>query len=118
VCGSRELTHVQSDLGDEHLGGLDADAADPVQAIDRRQPARHRRLVGVLAGVVGLFRGGWAAGMEHPGQLRVVVVEAAGQRLHQGGALAAHSSSGQLGKHLGSRCPAISVSTMSDPRRP
>jgi hypothetical protein len=55
---------------------------------------------------------------EHPGQLRVVVVEAAGQRLHQGGALAAHSSSGQLGKHLGSRCPAISVSTMSDPRRP
>jgi hypothetical protein len=42
---------------------------------------------------------------EHPGQFRVVVVEAAGQRLHQGGALAAHPSSGQLGQHLGVALP-------------
>jgi hypothetical protein len=37
---------------------------------------------------------------QHPGQFGVVVVEAAGQRLHQGGALAAHPSFGELGKHL------------------
>jgi hypothetical protein len=68
VCGSRELTHVQSDLGDDHLGGLDADAGDLVQAIDRRQPARRRRLVGVLAGVASLIRG-WLGGGDGADQL-------------------------------------------------
>ena len=42
---------------------------------------------------------------QHPRQLGVVVVEAAGQRLHQGGALAAHPPPGQLGQHLGVALP-------------
>jgi hypothetical protein len=42
---------------------------------------------------------------QQPSQFRVVVVEAAGQRLHQGGALAAHPSFGELGQHLGVALP-------------
>jgi hypothetical protein len=42
---------------------------------------------------------------QHPRQLAMVVIEAAGQRRHQGSALAAHPSSGQLGKHLGVALP-------------
>jgi hypothetical protein len=73
--------------------------------------------------------GGWAAGMapdllldaagqpvdldaegvdvvqQHPRQLAMVVIEAAGQRRHQRSALAAHPSPGQLGEHLGVTLP-------------
>jgi hypothetical protein len=42
---------------------------------------------------------------QHPRQLGVVVIEAAGQRLHQGAALAAHPPPGQLSEHLGVTLP-------------
>jgi hypothetical protein len=42
---------------------------------------------------------------QHPRQLGVVVIEAAGQRRHQRSALAAHPPPGQLGEHLGVTLP-------------
>jgi hypothetical protein len=42
---------------------------------------------------------------QHPRQLGMVVIEAAGQRRHQRSALAAHPSPGQLGEHLGVTLP-------------
>jgi hypothetical protein len=138
VRGGGELAHVQPDLGDDHLGGLDADAGDLIEAIGRREQDRRRvRVRAVVGGAATAARvaepglvGGWLGSgdgrdqfldpgreavclrgqrvdvvQQHPGQFRVVVVEAAGQRLHQGGALAAHPSFGELGKHLGVALP-------------
>src|SRR5512133_863995 len=64
--------------------------------------------------------GGQGVGVvpQHPRQLGVVVIEAAGQRLYQGAALAAHPPPGQLGEHLGSRWPATSASSMARPETP
>jgi len=45
-----ELAHVQSELGDDDLGGLVADAGDLVQTRQRRQRDPGRGLVGVTAG--------------------------------------------------------------------
>jgi hypothetical protein len=138
VRGGGELAHVQADLGDDHLGGLAADAGDLIEAIGRGERDRRRLGVSALAGGVataapvaepGLV-GGWLGSgdgrdqlldpgreavylggqrvdvvQQHPGQFGVVVVEAAGQRLHQGGALAAHPSSGELGERLGVALP-------------
>ena len=75
--GGGELAHVQPKFGDEHLGGLAADAGDLVQALQRRQ--RVGLEVGgrgwsvswvpvVAAAVPGPEApapspGGWAAGM-------------------------------------------------------
>jgi hypothetical protein len=75
--GGGELAHVQPKFGDEHLGGLGADAGDLVQALQRRQRGRvgggSKGLVGVLgagggrrsacARSSGAVPGGWAAGM-------------------------------------------------------
>jgi hypothetical protein len=42
---------------------------------------------------------------QHPCQLGVVVIKAAVKRLHQGAALAAHPSPGQLSEHRGVTLP-------------
>jgi hypothetical protein len=115
VRGGGELAHVQPDLGDEHLGGLAADAGDLIEAIGRGEQDRRRLRVSALVGGAataalvaepGLVLG-WLGGgdgrdqlldpgrevvclggqrvdvvQQQPGQFRVVVVEAAGQRLH------------------------------------
>ena len=126
MCGGGELAHVQADLGDDHLGGLAADAGDLVQATDRRQrPAgRCPRRCGSPCPA-----GGWAAGMAPiSSSMRLVSLSiwrasasiwsssirasSAWWSLkrpvsasHQGGALAAHPASGQLGEHLGVALP-------------
>ena len=50
---------------------------------------------------------------QHPGQLAVMVIEPAGERLHQRGVLSFHLAAGQPGQQPGSRSPAISASIMS-----
>jgi hypothetical protein len=106
VAGAGELVHVEADLGDDHLGRVGADAGDLVQAGDDRQRGAGR--AAAAAAVIGCLGGGDggdqlldAAGQrldlgaegvdlveQQAGELGVVVIEAAGERLHQGGRFA------------------------------
>jgi hypothetical protein len=113
------------DLGDDHLGGVRADPGDLLEALGRRK--RPPRLTMPVAAVpvaavpvAGRWRpggrdrgdeladaevelvdlGGQAVDLveQDPGQLAVVVVELAVQRLGQGGALGPRRAAGQLGE--------------------
>ena len=128
--GGGEAAHVQPDLGDDHLCVVFADAGDLVEPLDRGESRAFGQGVGshadrvtggwaVAAGVDGLGLGHrrqqlFDAGGErvdlggervdlvqqHPGEFGVVVVEAAAQRLDEGGALGLHPATGQAGEHL------------------
>jgi len=82
VGGGREATHVDPDLGDEHVGGGPADPGDLIQLIDRRRERAD------LLGDLGLQRGDVDADLvdagQHGGQQEpVMVAEVAGERLLQ-----------------------------------
>ncbi len=123
MAGGGEDTHVQADFGDDRLGGLAADAGDLIEAVDDGQ---HRGAVappgGGAGGAVGagalgggdpgdqfLDPGGELADLagqgvdlvqQHPGQLGVMAVEPAGERLDQAVVLGPHPAAGQAGQHL------------------
>ncbi len=122
--GGGEDAHVQPQLGEEHLGGLDADAGDRIQPRDGGQDGRVWAGAGVGAGgAVGVhaLRGGDGGQQlldtggetvdlggqgvvlvqQQAGQLGVVVVEPAGEGLHQCGVLGLHPPTGQAGQHFG-----------------
>jgi hypothetical protein len=110
-------------LGDDRLGALPADAGDLVEAVDRRQ---HRGAVAQPGGRAGgavcvdalgggdrgdqlLDPGGQLADLagqgvdlvqQHPGQLGVMIIEPAGQRLGQAIAFGFHPAAGQPGQQL------------------
>ncbi len=119
--GGREPGHVQADLGDDHLRGVPGDAGDLIEAVDRGQHGRVRAGARVRAGgAVGAdAAGGGHRGdqrldpaveradvggqgidlvQQHPGQLGVMLIEAAGQRLDQRGSLGLHLADGQAGQ--------------------
>ena len=102
--GGGELAHVQPELGDDHLGGLAADAGDLIETIGRGEQDRHCLGVAEAGLVLGWLGSGdgrcqlldpgreavYLRGQrvdvvqQHPGQFGVVVVKAAGQRLPPG----------------------------------
>jgi hypothetical protein len=119
-----EDTHVQPQLGEEDLGGLDANAGDLIQPLDGGRHGHARAGAGAGAGgAVGvhalrggdrrqqlLDAGGEAVDLgvkgvvlvqQQAGQLGVVVIEPAGQGLHQRGVLDPHPAFGQSSKHFG-----------------
>ena len=143
--------HVQPDLGDDHLGGLAADAGDLIQAIGRGEQDRRRLRASALVGGAAAAApwlspdwswGGWAAGTAAIrssiravrwsvlGGQRVDVVQGirassawwSSKRPVNACTRAARLRASDLWRArastLGSRCPTISASTMSDPRRP
>jgi hypothetical protein len=61
---------------------------------------RRNRLLDQHGELVDLAAEGVDLVQQHPRQLCVMIVEAAGEGLHQGGVLDAEPSSGQLGQHL------------------
>jgi hypothetical protein len=114
---------VQADLGDDHLGGVTADAGDLVQAVDDGQ---HRCVLAPPGGGAGgtagvdalgggdrgdqlLDPGGERADLggqgvdlvqQHPGQLGVMIVKLPGQRLDQAVVLGPHPAPGQASQYL------------------
>jgi hypothetical protein len=120
-----ELGHLEADLGDDHLGGVGADAGDLVEAGDGRErrrslPARSPACGGDVIDGGCLRRGDpgdqlvdpegerldlRAQGVDlieqHLGELCVVGVEAAGQGLHERGVLHAHAPARETREQLG-----------------
>jgi hypothetical protein len=128
VAGGGEPGHVQADLGEDDLGAVSADAGDLIQAGQGIRAGCVRAGAGAGAGgAVGVDSlsggdrrdqfpdpggelGDPGAGeidlvQEDPGQLGVVVLEPAGERLGQRGALGFHLAAGQPGEHLGVALP-------------
>jgi hypothetical protein len=110
--------HGQADLGDDHLGGVTADAGHLVQAIHRIEwnprgvavlsAARPWRLGGGDVGdelfdagieVFDLCAEGVYLLQQQGGDLCAVVVEAAGERIDKGGVLDPQPCLGQIGEH-------------------
>jgi len=117
VAGGGETGHVGADLGDQFLGAGLADAGDLIQ-LGHLSRERGDRLIDPPGQRLDL--GGQGVGpVEHlVQQVAVVVAEMPGQRLLQDAFLAAHGTAGQLRENVGSRCPAISASSMSRPDLP
>jgi hypothetical protein len=99
-----EAAHVDTDLGDDHLGGGAANPTDLIQPVDRRRERADHLLD------LGLQRGDVGAGLvdtaKHGGQQEpVMVAEAADKGLLQQTPLGAQPGPGQLGQDLGVALP-------------
>jgi hypothetical protein len=119
VGGGWEPRHIQANLGDDHLGGVPADPGDLVQPRDGRPHGRFWVVAGVRAGgAIGVHAQGGGdrcdqlfdpdgeridlgsqavdLAEQDVRDLAVVVIEPAGQRLHQRGAFGLHLSPRQI----------------------
>src|SRR3954449_13385966 len=96
VGGGGKVAHLHADLGDDHLGGAGVDAVDGVEQLDLAAVGGQLLVdADVQVGEHGADR--VDVGQDHPGEEGVVLGEAPGQRLGQGGDLDAQPAPGQLG---------------------